>query len=198
MRKIGIIDVGYGNVSSIANYFSNDESYKVETITDCGQIYSCDLIVLAGVGTFGNAMQKINETLFLKTIKEYHQKNGKILGICLGLQLFYEHSEETLGVTGLGLLQGQVVRNHEDNSTIGWSTLESVDNHIPHRYFFSHTYHVQPFDVSTVFAIARETKYPAIIRKNNILGFQFHPEKSQTGGKFLLSNTIKNFLLGQL
>lgn len=194
---IAIIDYGAGNIKSLQ--FALDKLGKTSKLTmDPEEIYQADSIILPGVGAFKDAMEAL-QRYQLDTILKEEAANGKpILGICLGMQLFYEFSEENGGCRGLGLLSGSVKRISDKVKVphMGWNILQSDQprallNHLgdePYVYFV-HSYAVDDLEENTLVASADYGgRVPAIVQDKNITGMQFHPEKSGDAGIALLKN----------
>ena len=205
---IAIIDYDAGNIKSVekALQFLGEE---VIVTSDRDAILSADKAILPGVGSFGDAMKKIRERNLEEVIHEYVDSGKPFLGICLGLQLFFESSEETPGVKGLGLLKGKITRipnEYKQNGEtvtqnvpqIGWNNIKVNpsskllkglgDN--PYVYFV-HSYYLQADDIDDV---AATTEYGvtihAAVERMNVMATQFHPEKSSDVGMNILRNFI--------
>ena len=205
---IAIIDYDAGNIKSVekALQFLGEE---VIVTSDRDAILSADKSILPGVGSFGDAMEKIRERNLEEVIHEFVESGKPFLGICLGLQLFFESSEETPGVKGLGLLKGKITRipnEYKQNGEtvtqnvpqIGWNNIKVNpsskllkglgDN--PYVYFV-HSYYLQADDIEDV---AATTEYGvtihAAVERMNVMATQFHPEKSSDVGMNILRNFI--------
>ena len=196
---IAIIDYDAGNIKSVEKAF---EFLSQETITTRNPeiILKADKVVLPGVGSFGDAMNKLHEYHLVDVIHEIVRKGTPLLGICLGLQLLFESSEESVGVLGLGILKGHVLRFSEGTEykipQIGWNSLEinpssklfrGIDNQS--YVYFVHSYYLKASDESVV---AARTEYAnsfhAAVEKDNVFACQFHPEKSSEVGLKILEN----------
>jgi glutamine amidotransferase len=196
--KIAILDYGLGNPESVKNMLKkvglqSKITSKPEEIADAGSI------IIPGVGHFGRAMELLHnngwvDVLGDKAIKE----KTPVLGICLGMQLFFEHSEEG-GVKGLGWIPGNVVRfkKIKDNLKIphmGWTNVNPAgssvlfkDDQEPLRYYFVHSYHVECKSATHEIASAMHSyNFTCAVQKDNITGVQFHPEKSHIYGQRFL------------
>lgn len=194
---IAIIDYGAGNIKSLQ--FALDKLGKTSKLTmDPQEIHQADSIILPGVGAFKDAMEAL-QRYQLDTILKKEAANGKpILGICLGMQLFYEFSEENGGCTGLGFLSGSVKRISDIVKVphMGWNILQAdqpgalLNNLGEEPYvYFVHSYAVDDLDENTLAASADYGgRVPAIVQDKNITGMQFHPEKSGDVGIALLKN----------
>ncbi|WP_040983513.1 imidazole glycerol phosphate synthase subunit HisH [Oceanobacillus jeddahense] len=194
---IAIIDYGAGNIKSLQ--FALDKLGKNSKLTmDPEEIHQADSIILPGVGAFKDAMEAL-QRYQLDTILKKEAADGKpILGICLGMQLFYEFSEENGGCTGLGLLSGSVKRISDRVKVphMGWNILQpnqpqSLLNQLgknPYVYFV-HSYAIDELEEKTLIASADYGGcVPAIVQDKNVTGMQFHPEKSGDIGIALLKN----------
>ena len=198
---IAIIDYDAGNVKSVekALQFLGEEAVLTR---DKDKLLSADKVILPGVGAFGNAMEKLHQYGLVDVIHQIVEKGTPFLGICLGLQLMFESSEETPGVEGLGLLKGKIVRIPEKDGLkvphIGWNDLQFPKESRLFKDFkggeyvyFVHSYYLQAEDEKDV---AATTKYGvhihAAVEHGNIFACQFHPEKSADVGLKILSNFV--------
>ena len=198
---IAIIDYDAGNIKSVEKAFMALGQDVVIT-RDKETILNAEGVVLPGVGAFGDAMQKLKDYDLVKTIHKVVEKNTPFLGICLGLQLMFESSEETPGVEGLGLLKGKIVRIPEGEGIkiphIGWNNLSYPNvgrlyKDIPEDsyVYFVHSYYLQAQEPEIVKAT---TEYGvtihASVEKGNVFACQFHPEKSSSVGMKILENFV--------
>ena len=204
MRKveetmIAIVDYDAGNIKSVekALQFLGEEP-KVTREKEV--LLEADKVIVPGVGAFGDAMSKMHQYGLVEILREIAKKGTPILGICLGLQLFFESSEESPGVEGLGLLKGSVVRFSDSHGLkiphIGWNSLELMNGgrlfkDIPNGsyVYFVHSYYLKAAEEQIVKAT---TTYGdlvhASVEKDNIFACQFHPEKSSNVGLTILNN----------
>lgn len=199
---IVIIDYGMGNLKSVKNAldFLGLES-KISS--DREEIRKSDGLILPGVGAFPDAMETIEKLSLDKIIKEEVEKNKPLLGICLGMQLLFEKGFEGLEREGLGLLKGNIVKMKEDKKAnikiphIGWNNLiynkkDLLFNSIEEGKFvyYVHSYFVQDYNNEDLIAYSEygENKIPGVVRHNNVMGAQFHPEKSGDVGLAILKN----------
>ena len=203
---ISIIDYDAGNIKSVEKAIGFLGKEAIIT-RDRDEILSADGVILPGVGAFGDAMEKLKSYNLIQTIYDYADSGKPFLGICLGLQLMFKESEESPGVTGLGLLDGRIERipgtDAEGNSYkvphIGWNSLEVnpksrlLSGVAENSYvYFVHSYYLKadnPEDVAarTVYNVSID----AAVEKGNIMASQFHPEKSSEVGLGILKNFIK-------
>lgn len=200
---IAIIDYDAGNIKSVEKAFQYLGAEPVVT-RDPQILLHADHVVLPGVGAFGDAMNRLNEYQLIPVIREIVSRGTPFLGICLGLQLLFESSEESPGAQGLGLLKGKILRLDDEHGTlkvphIGWNSLK-FDH--PGRLFqnlnenmftyFVHSYYLQADDPSIVTASAEYgcNMIHASVEQGNIFACQFHPEKSSDGGLTILKNFL--------
>lgn len=199
---IAIIDYDAGNIKSVekALEYLGEE---VAVTRDKDIILSAEKVVLPGVGAFGDAMSKLNKYELVDVIKHVVEKKTPFLGICLGLQLMFERSEESPGVEGLGLLEGEILRIPDAEGLkipqIGWNSLNYPNEGrlfkgIPESsyVYFVHSYYLKAKDESIVKATTDySTLIHASVEKDNVFACQFHPEKSSEVGLKILKNFIE-------
>jgi len=190
---IAIIDYGSGNLRSISNAFRRIGADALVT-SSSKTMDEADAIVLPGVGAFGSAMEKLEESR--ETILENIGEGKPFLGICLGLQVLLDESQESPGVRGLGLVPGRVLRIPPGNKVphMGWNQLiikrdsQLLDGVDDEYFYFVHSYHAEPegdvVSATTDYGI----EMTAVIEKDNIHATQFHPEKSGEAGLDILRN----------
>jgi len=197
---IGIIDYGMGNLGSVSNacrYLDID----ARIITAPDEIPDCNALILPGVGAFGDCMVHLSEHGFAKPVKEWISADRPFLGICLGLQVLVEGSDESPDVPGLGILAGRVVRFPADATLkvpqIGWNAVRQVQPGCPlfdgiddeSYFYFVHSYYVETPEKDAVAGVTvYGSDYTSCIRRGNLMAVQFHPEKSQQKGLQLLRN----------
>jgi imidazole glycerol-phosphate synthase subunit HisH len=195
---IGIVDYGAGNLKNVYRVFTS-LGFDCKVINNKEEIKNADSIIIPGVGAFNQAMERLNKTGLSDAIKEFSFTGKSVLGICLGLQLFYEESYEDGIWKGLGLLKGSVVKFPEGPLKVphmGWNSVyktredEAVKNIKDGDYlYFVHSYYASPEDPSEVLLYTDYgVKVPAMVRCDNIIGMQFHPEKSGDTGRRLLED----------
>lgn len=199
---IAILDYDAGNIRSVEKAF---QYLGEETVLsrDRDEILSADKVVLPGVGAFGDAMNKLKDYNLVNTIYDVVDKKIPFLGICLGLQLLFESSDETPGVSGLGILPGNILRIPDKPGYkiphIGWNSLELTNNGrlfdgvAENAYvYFVHSYYLNARDEEMVKASTEYvTHIHASVEKDNVFACQFHPEKSGDVGLKILSNFAK-------
>ena len=207
---IAVIDYGMGNLRSVTKALEK-LGYEAEVVTEPEQLADASAVILPGVGAFGDAMQNLRQQNFVPAIHEYVNTGKPFLGICLGMQLLFDSSEEMGSHQGLGLIAGRVVRFQGDYKIpqMGWNDLqlhndhhflfrgvsEQINKHTTNNsaknsyVYFVHSYHVLVDNPQHVLAT---TDYygqvTAIVAKGNVMGMQFHPEKSSEIGLKLLEN----------
>ncbi len=199
--KIAIIDMGTGNLQSVANALEYCGAASVVVSRPTEKLDAFDGIILPGVGAFGEAMRNLAKYELSNVIKEVVLKDKKpILGICLGMQLLFNSSTENGYHEGLGVIEGKVERIDDDTVLphVGWNDiflknpskiltreLEGKD------FYFDHSYHAKcPDKLVTCEVAIAGNRYVAGIESENIFGTQFHPEKSQVFGIKILSSFI--------
>lgn len=198
---IAIIDYGAGNIESVRKAFEYIGAEVVLT-SDPEVLMNSDAAVLPGVGSFGDAMDNIKKRGLLEPIKNFAASGKPFLGICLGLQILFESSEESPGVEGLGILKGKIVRIPGGEGLkiphMGWNSLEfkeegdlfeGIENGA--YVYFVHSYYLKSEEdiVSTVAKYGVEIH--ASVHKGNVRACQFHPEKSGATGIKILKNFVK-------
>ncbi len=197
--QIAIIDYDAGNLRSVEKAFSY--LGKKALITRRPQeILQADAVVLPGVGAFGDAMEKLHRYGLVEVIRQSVESGQPFLGICLGLQLLFEKSEESAGVKGLGILQGEVVRIPAAPGLkiphIGWNSLTVREGAklfagIPKEayVYFVHSYYLRAKNEQEVAAVAEYgVQIHASVERKNVFACQFHPEKSGELGLAILKN----------
>ena len=198
---IAIIDYDAGNIKSVEKAFHYLGQEAVIT-RDADIILSADGVILPGVGAFGDAMAKLHSYGLVKVIRRCVEENIPFLGICLGLQLLFESSEESPGVDGLHILEGRILRIPSGTGLkiphIGWNDLSFPNKGrlfkgiAPNPYvYFVHSYYLQADDAGIVTAATDYGAHiHASVEKGNVFACQFHPEKSSDVGMQILQNFI--------
>ncbi|MCR4731856.1 MAG: imidazole glycerol phosphate synthase subunit HisH [Lachnospiraceae bacterium] len=200
---VAIIDYDAGNIRSVEKALLSLGA-DVKITSDPGEILSADHVILPGVGSFGSAMEQLKERGLVEVIKEVAKLQKPLLGICLGLQLLFEDSEESVGVDGLGILKGHIRRLPEGDGRkiphIGWNDLSypnkgDLFRDIPEgKYvYFVHSYYLEATDPSIVTATCNYgALVHASVQKDRVYACQFHPEKSSDVGLTILKNFLES------
>lgn len=196
---ISIIDYGAGNLKSVQKAIAHLGAQSVVT-SDADAILSADGVILPGVGSFGDAMEAMLARGLVDVVKQAAETKP-FLGICLGMQLLFERSEESPGVEGLGILPGECLRIPERGLKvphIGWNDLsvlkDGLFKNLPERPFvyFVHSYYVKAKDPSVVSARAEYAcTIDAAVERDNLFAMQYHPEKSGRAGLLMLDNFLQ-------
>uniref|UniRef100_A0A7V0Z7E7 Imidazole glycerol phosphate synthase subunit HisH n=1 Tax=candidate division WOR-3 bacterium TaxID=2052148 RepID=A0A7V0Z7E7_UNCW3 len=195
---IGIIDYGAGNLHSVKNAFDYLK-IKSRIIKMPEDMLSVKRIVLPGVGAFGFAVKRLRQTGLFDKIVEWLKQGRPFLGICLGLQLLFESSEESKGIKGFGIFKGNIKKFRKYKvPQIGWNSVEILksialfDTRKKTFFYFLHGYYVDTPQKELILGMTDYgIKYPSIINRENIYGVQFHPEKSGKMGLILLKNWVE-------
>ncbi len=207
MQKVGIIDYGMGNLHSLSKAIERvAPGQRVVVSYDPEELLDCDRIILPGVGGVRECMKELRRLELNDFVIEAARKKP-MLGICLGMQVLLDHSEENEGVAALGLFPGEVLRfpepppNAEERLKVphmGWNRVKQVRDHpvwakVPDEswFYFVHSYYAAPKNPLHVLGTAEYTHvFAAAIARDNLVAFQFHPEKSQNIGLILLANFV--------
>lgn len=196
---IAIIDYDAGNIKSVEKALKT-LGQDVLVTRDADTILNADRVILPGVGSFGDAMGKLHDYQLVDVIKKVVDKKTPFLGICLGLQLLFESSEETPGVEGLGILKGKIVKIPDNGELkiphMGWNSLCFQNEgrlfaNLPQDsyVYFVHSYYLQAEEEEIVKATTDySTCIHASVEKDNVFACQFHPEKSSDVGLTILKN----------
>lgn len=206
--KVGILDYGVGNIKSVYNAVKHVGNEPV-LVTDPAQIMQFSHIIAPGVGNFGYVVEQFKQYNFYDAVQQYIADGRYYLGICVGMQMLFEGSEETEGVAGLGVISGKVVKMSDETASserkiklphIGWSKL-SINNESSaasflsdvskeDAFYFVHTYTAKPKDNDCLLATTEygANSISAMVSKDNVYGTQFHPERSAEQGLKLLSS----------
>lgn len=195
---IGIIDIGYGNVTPLVNMLEY-LCFESRLISNSKDINHCDRLIIPGVGAFDNFMSLLKKKDLVDPIKHYSRTGMPILGICVGAQVLGYNSEEGVQA-GLGLIPMSVKHLKKITSNlklpnIGWNSIEYVKHDLFNqlsttaRFYFAHSYYFELDEGSKCLAYASyEAKYCAIVDYQNTIGIQFHPEKSHKHGFKIIEN----------
>ena len=196
---IGIIDYDAGNIRSVEKALSY-LGEKTVVSRDPDILKSVDKVILPGVGSFGQAMENLHRYELVPVIRDMIEDGKPFLGICLGLQLLFESSEESPGAEGLGILKGKILKIPSSPGLkiphMGWNSLHFQNNGrlfqgIPEQtyVYFVHSYYLQAEDPEIIKATTEySTCIHASVEKDNVFACQFHPEKSSKWGLKILKN----------
>jgi len=194
---VAIIDYGIGNLRSVEKAFTSQGIPAVVT-RDERILRNAEKLVLLGVGAFGYAMESLQKLGFDRLVLEAADAGKPLLGLCVGLQMMFEEGHEFGVHRGLGLLPGKVVRFTENVRIphVGWNQVAFKQTHplfsgLPDQsfFYFVHSYFADPEDASCVMGETEyQRRFASICGRGNIVGVQFHPEKSQSSGLKLLKN----------
>lgn len=199
---VAIIDYDAGNIKSVEKAIGSLGS-DVRVTRRREEILGADQVILPGVGAFGDAMEKLNRYGLTEVIREVVENDIPFLGICLGLQLLFESSEESEGVRGLGILPGRIIRLPESSGLkiphIGWNSLQYpnrgrlFEGILEEAYvYFVHSYYLQADEPEIVTAVTEYGAHiHASVEKGNVFACQFHPEKSSDAGLQILRNFLQ-------
>lgn len=197
-----IIDYDAGNIKSVEKALQS-LGETVEITDDAEKILAADRVILPGVGAFGDAMENLNRRNLVPVIKEVVKKKTPFLGICLGLQLLFERSDEAPGVEGLGILPGEILRIPASGELkiphMGWNSLHLEHNGRLFRgieeqayVYFVHSFYLKAAEEEIVKASAEYGVHiHASVEKDNVFACQFHPEKSSDVGLRILKNFVE-------
>lgn len=194
-RKIAVMDYGVGNLNSLAGALKR-LNYRVRVSSEPSEFYGVDAVVLPGVGAMNTAIENLRN-LGLDGVIERLLSSSKtpVIGICLGMQLMFEHSEEG-DIAGLNLLPGRVRRFLGSRCHVGWAVCgypAGSGSYAEGAFYFNHSYFVDadPRVVKSQVNVDGHGKIAAIVRYRNFTGLQFHPEKSQATGAELFRHIIE-------
>lgn len=199
---VAIIDYDAGNIKSVEKAMQL-LGQEVKITRDRDEIMAADHVILPGVGAFGDAMEKLHQYGLVEVIHEVTKKGTPFLGICLGLQLLFERSDEAPGVEGLGVLKGDILKLPDKEGYkiphMGWNSLDfpqegrlfkGLGEH-PYVYFV-HSYYLKAAEEKIVTATADyTTTIHASVEKDNVFACQFHPEKSSDVGLQILKKFVE-------
>jgi glutamine amidotransferase len=200
-NSVAVVDYGAGNILNVVRAFEF-LGVEVEVVSDAREIPKSAALVIPGVGDFGAGSRGLAADGLDGAIRDFTRSGKAVLGICLGMQLCAEDSDESPGFPGLGLIDGHVLDLHglsdpSGETTVpdtGWARVDfsqSIFGGPPREsqsYYFSHSYYLRPRDSAAIVATKAfgDTVLPAVVAWENVIGLQFHPEKSGHGGIHLL------------
>lgn len=197
MNAVAIIDYGVGNLRSVEKAFAAMDCEAVVS-SDDKVLRSAAHLVLPGVGAFGACMKALVARGFDQLVRERIREGTPLLGVCVGMQLLFEESDEFGSTRGLGLVRGRVKRFGDELVVphVGWNRVNERQSHalfndLPQGafFYFVHSYYCEPLENQVVVGETEYgVKYASVVAHENICGVQFHPEKSQESGLRLLRN----------
>jgi glutamine amidotransferase len=195
MSKVVIIDYGAGNLSALQSALQRVLGQTVEITRNHKKILSSKVAFLPGVGAFGYCMDNLKTNGLVEVINKFvDTKDCVLIGICAGMQLLADYSEEYGYHEGLGLVPGKVIPFESKLTNVGWSKVlfKPNTNFISTDYYFDHSYHFYPTDLGHIYGKSKfqNKSFVSAINRDNIYGFQFHPEKSSIEGLVLLKSII--------
>lgn len=195
--SVAIIDYGVGNLRSVEKAFAARGCDAVVT-SDHSELRTAERLVLPGVGAFAACMKELSARGFDELVHERVNQGVPLLGVCVGMQMLFEESEEFGKTSGLGFLRGRVCRFPENLVVpqVGWNQVRQLQLHplmggVSENafFYFVHSYYCEADDPTVVIGETEYgTAYPSVVGQGNICGVQFHPEKSQAAGLRLLAN----------
>lgn len=207
MKKICILDYGMGNIASLSNAIKK-LGYTPELYSEKEEINS-NILFLPGVGAFNSAMKIIKKKSYDKLINSFIEKNDNLLfGICLGMQILFNSSNENNNTEGLNLINGEVSKLQSVNKIklphVGLNEIKIINNnkfnfiknYDKEKFYFVHSYNVKTLKEKNTLATStyKDIDFASIVtNNNNIIGTQFHPEKSSKIGLNFLEDFLKNF-----
>ena len=190
--RVTIFDYGAGNLHSLEKALATSGATTVVE-TDAARAIDTDVLVLPGVGAFGQAAGRLAPAR--ATMRDAILDGLPTIGICLGMQLLFDESDEADGA-GLGVFRGRVTRlNAERVPHIGWNSVEPADEvnaTLPERVYYANSFAARPADerIVSAWTTHERDRFPAIVRAGNTIGVQFHPEKSSVAGVRLLGSLV--------
>jgi imidazole glycerol phosphate synthase glutamine amidotransferase subunit len=196
---IGIVDYDVGNLASVRHTLQA-LGYRHRVSCDPEALDQTDLVLLPGVGAFPHAMKSLHVRGLDQFIRDRARHGKPVVGICLGMQLLADSSAEVVQTAGLGLIPGQVTAFTRPGWHIGWNNIEVIQDDPLFKggdglsVYFNHSYvfHAAPeYQVAIARFDSSNMPFPIAVRRDNVVGLQFHPEKSQQDGRQLLANVVE-------
>lgn len=201
MSKIAVFNLGISNLTSVLNVldYINTKYYLVENVADLKNV---EKMLLPGVGTFDAGMRALNQRNLVEEIQKQVLENKiPFFGICLGMQLLFDGSEESPYIKGMQLLKGQIIKIPQNKNyqipRIGWADSLIKKDFLGLKkgdksdFYYIHSYHANPQDPEIVSVTSQDDSLVAAVSKENIFGCQFHPEKSYIDGVKLIKNFVQ-------
>ncbi|NMD07780.1 MAG: imidazole glycerol phosphate synthase subunit HisH [Phyllobacteriaceae bacterium] len=194
---VGIVDYGIGNHASVIHSL-RELGCRVRVSAEADVLGSTDLLILPGVGAFPTAMQALHKCNLIGYLRQHAREQRPIIGFCLGMQLLATSSHEMQFTAGLDIIPGEIVPLTCQKWHIGWNALECTDRDSVLRasdgeaFYFNHSYCYEGPAEFKLGISRHPNPIVAAIRRGNVVGLQFHPEKSQSAGRTLLHNLISD------
>jgi glutamine amidotransferase len=193
--SVGVVDYKMGNHASIV-YCLHELNFRVRISAEAEVLEKSDVLILPGVGAYPSAMKELYDKGLVEYLQDRARRHRPIIGICLGMQLLAEGSYEHKYTAGLGLIPGEVVPLEGPKWHIGWNTLDCLQDNLAMQasdgkaFYFNHSFVYSGSSEFQVCISCHQKTFPSVIRRGNVVGLQFHPEKSQSPGRELLRNLI--------
>lgn len=201
-----VLDYGVGNGNSVASFLRSLGCHVIVS-SHVRQLEMAKAVFIPGVGAFNTGMKNLLASQLIAPLNEFRNTNKLVVGICLGMQIFAERSDENGSTEGLGWIPGEV--RHLSNLKqpgliphIGWNDVRWRSDRAnlleltrADKFYFDHSYYFDCHDRFILADTPHESNFPAAIRRENIVGFQFHPEKSQLSGKKLMVQLLDEFAI---
>ena len=196
MTRVGIVNIGIGNIGALVSAVYN-LGWDYKKVSSPNDLNDLTHLILPGVGAFDSAMKKLKSTLLIDPIINFANNKKPLLGICLGMQLLANIGHENTITEGLGLIEGEAVKlKNKKLPHIGWNSIiktnySPIIKNIPDDidFYFVHSFCFQAYNKEDILTFTEyEKKFVSAIQKNNVLGVQFHPEKSQKNGIKIINN----------
>lgn len=195
-RTVGIVDYGIGNHASVWRAL-HALDYRCRVSRDPAVLSATDLLLLPGVGAFSPAMQELHNRDLVSYLQEQARAGRPFIGICLGMQLMADASSEFGATAGLGLIPGQVDALPQAAWHIGWNSIETIGDDPLLReadgydVYFNHSYAFEAAPEYRIGVVRLTQAFTVAVRRENMVGLQFHPEKSQAAGRTVLRSVIE-------
>lgn len=200
---IGVVDYGIGNIFSVINALEK-LNINYQLVNNHKKIKKYNKIILIGVGSFSSCMESLKSKKFDIALKEFIKKKGKLLGICVGMQVLMDYGLENKKMRGLGFIKGSVEKMNNSKKFplphIGWNEIIKIPKNfsifenikIKSTFYFLHSFasRIKDKKLKVIYAKYGNNLIAAAVQKNNLFGVQFHPEKSQHAGMQLIRNFV--------
>jgi imidazole glycerol-phosphate synthase subunit HisH len=183
-KRVAVLDHGMGNLRSVSKALEAAGA-TVDVTGDAKRVLSCDALCVPGQGIFGRCMTELSEKGLADLVREWISNGRPYLGICLGMQVLFDSSEEKGPINGLGILGGRAIRLPSSVRVphIGWNNVRPASDGTDGYFYFDHSYAVRPTDDDIVRGWCEHgNRFAAVVRSGSVLAVQFHPEKSGTSG----------------